>query len=163
VVLSLSLSLSLLLYTHTHTQYFLHIMSIYLINSMDLEKLIVTQLVKFHLLWNLQVLYHVHMSLPLVTVLTQMNPVHSLPPYFPKIHSNVIFQSAPSMFINMFHINQISQTPNKFMIIFQIWVLGLHLQDIESGNSSLEWTFPSSVCNMNKLKYFANSLEQHHI
>jgi hypothetical protein len=30
---------------------------------------------------------------PLVPILNQMHPVHILPPYFPKIHSNIISQS----------------------------------------------------------------------
>jgi len=32
---------------------------------------------------------------PLVPILSQMHPVHTLPHYFPKIHSNIIFLSMP--------------------------------------------------------------------
>jgi len=28
-------------------------------------------------------------------ILSQMNPIHNLPPYLPKIHSNIIFPSTP--------------------------------------------------------------------
>jgi hypothetical protein len=47
------------------------------------------------LLWNREVHYHVHNSLPLVRTLRQLSPVHTLPPYFPKIRSNIVFPSTP--------------------------------------------------------------------
>jgi len=32
---------------------------------------------------------------PLVHTLSQMQPVHNFPPYFPKFHSDIIFPSTP--------------------------------------------------------------------
>jgi len=34
---------------------------------------------------------------PLVPTLNQMHPAHNFSPYFPTIHSNIIFPSAPSL------------------------------------------------------------------
>ena len=40
-----------------------------------------------HIFWNLKVHYHVQKKPPLVPVLKQINPVHTLPSYFFRTHS----------------------------------------------------------------------------
>jgi len=60
-----------------------------------LEKLTVIQLVKKFLhLMEPEGHYRVHKDLPLVPILIQLNSVHTLPPYVPKIQSNMIFPSS---------------------------------------------------------------------
>jgi len=41
-------------------------------------------------IWNPKVHYCVYNGPPLVPLVSQMNPVHNFPPYFPQIHSDII-------------------------------------------------------------------------
>jgi hypothetical protein len=47
------------------------------------------------ILWNPNIHYRVHNSPPRVLVLSQVNPVHNVLPYSPKIRCNITFPSIP--------------------------------------------------------------------
>jgi hypothetical protein len=62
-----------------------------------LEKLMVTQLLGTFpaLFWRPRVHYRAYNIPPLVRILRRINAVHTFPPYFPKVHSNIILPSTP--------------------------------------------------------------------
>jgi hypothetical protein len=51
---------------------------------------------EIRLLWNPKMHYGTHSSPPMVLTLIQMHPVHTFPPNFPKILSNIILPSMPT-------------------------------------------------------------------
>jgi len=69
--------------------------------------------------WNSKVHYRVLKTSPLVPDLRQMNPVHTLPPYFSKIHSNIIFPSTASLPSGLFP----SGFPTEILYTLLIYLL----------------------------------------
>jgi len=76
--------------------------------------------------------YCVHKSMSLVPILSQMNPVHTFPPYFPKIHSNIILKLCLHLLHDLF--------PSSFLIkiLYTLLICPMHATCLPIL-SSLTW------------------------
>jgi hypothetical protein len=68
------------------------------------------------LLWIPKLHYRVHKSPPLVSVLSQINLIHTFPSCFPKIHSNIILPSTSSLPSGLFRLGLPTKIPYAFLI-----------------------------------------------
>jgi hypothetical protein len=66
------------------------------------------------LVWYPKVHYRIHNSQPLVPIVSQMHPVYTFPPNFPKILSNIIFRSTPRFSELSFFFRLSNQTIVRF-------------------------------------------------
>jgi len=87
------------------------------------------------ILWNLGIYNYVHEKLPLVPVLSQINPVHTLSTYFPKIYSNIIL---PSMFMS-----SRCSLPFRFSILYTVFISPMLLHNLPISSSLILSPFES--------------------
>jgi len=66
---------------------------------------------------------YVHEGSPLVPILSHMHSVHNFPPYFPKIHSNIISHLCLSLPSDLFY----SGFSPKYFISFSLLPCVLHV------------------------------------
>jgi len=83
-----------------------------------------------HLLWYLMVHYHVHKSPPLFPILSQMHPLHTFTPYFPKIYSNITLPH--HLQLGLWVVSSLQVFWTKVCMHFSYFPCVLHAQPVSS-------------------------------
>jgi hypothetical protein len=86
-----------------------------------------------NILSNPKVHYRVHKILPLVPVLSQINPIHTIPSYISKIHFNIIHPLRLGLLSGLFP----SVFPTNVLYAFLLSLLVLHALPT---SSSFTWS-----------------------
>jgi len=126
------------------------------------------------LLWNPKINYPVPKNPPLVPILRQMRPVHTLPSYFPKIHANIILPSTPWSSLQVFqpkycmHFSSLSSVlhvpPISSSVILDIIKKGelifkymSSVPQVHPSSSITRWLAPWTECFWRRLYSLSNS------
>jgi hypothetical protein len=80
-----------------------------------------------NILWNPKFHYRVHKSPPTVPILSQINSVHTAPPYLTKIHFNIILHLCLSLPSGLFS----SGFPTK--ILYALHLCHMHMLQAQSN------------------------------
>jgi hypothetical protein len=78
------------------------------------------------ILWNPKVSYRVHKSPPLIYILSQINPVHTIASYLHKIHFNIVYPLHLGLFSGLYS----SDFPTNILYSFPGPSFVLHAQPI---------------------------------